>query len=129
MPQYRFQARLNSGQIQAGVLVADSAATAAATLRAQGHHVMSMVPVQTTSSQLGSKITKALNYSSGPTQKDVLDFTTQLAVMVRAGISLRASLEGISEQMANPKFRKILLAIKSIKGGRVCVQLIAEHQN
>ena len=92
MPQYRFQARLASGQVQAGVLVADSASSAAATLRGQGHHVLSLVPVQATSKQLGSKIIKALNYSSGPSQKDILDFTTQLAVMIRAGISLRVAL-------------------------------------
>ena len=36
MPQYRYQVRQASGQIQAGVLSADTAATAAATLRSQG---------------------------------------------------------------------------------------------
>ncbi len=118
MPQYRFQARLASGQIQAGVLAADSASTAAAILRKQGHHLLQLVPVHTGSGQWAGKV-KALNYSSGPSQKDVLDFTTQLAVMIRAGISLRAALDGISEQVANPKFRKILAAIKmDIESGK-----------
>ncbi len=111
MPQYRYQARHPSGQIRAGVLAADSAATAATILRKQGHHLLQLVPVQTSSVQWGNRL-KALNYSSGPSQKDVLDFTTQLAVMVRAGISLRVALEGIADQVRNPKFKRILLTIK-----------------
>lgn len=111
MPQYHYQARHPSGQIRAGVLAADSATTAAAMLRKQGHHLLQLVPVQSGRSQWAGKV-KALNYSSGPTQKDVLDFTTQLAVMIRAGISLRAALEGIADQVSNPKFRKILATIK-----------------
>ncbi|MDY7108796.1 MAG: type II secretion system F family protein [Planctomycetota bacterium] len=127
MPQYRFQARLASGQVQAGVLAADSAATAAATLRNQGHHVLSLVPVQSASAQLGSKL-KALNYSSGPSQKDILDFTTQLAVMIRAGISLRAALEGIAEQSSNAKFRKILISIKTdVESGKQFSEAIQRY--
>ncbi|NNM26291.1 MAG: type II secretion system F family protein, partial [Phycisphaerales bacterium] len=89
---------------------------------------MSMVPVQNAGNRLGSRISKVLNYSSGPTQKDVLDFTTQLAVMIRAGISLRAALEGISEQIPNPKFKKILLAIKSdIESGKQFSEAIVKY--
>ena len=128
MPQYRFQARLASGQIQAGVLSADSASSAASQLRSQGHHVMSLVPVQNSSSQLGSRIMEVLNYSSGPTQKDILDFTTQLAVMVRAGISLRGALDGIAEQSSNPKFKKILLAIKTdVESGKQFSEAISRY--
>jgi len=127
MPQYRFQARLASGQIQAGVLAADSASTAAATLRSQGHHVLSLVPVHSAGQQVGKQLLKTLNYSSGPSQKDVLDFTTQLAVMIRAGISLRAALEGIAEQMSNPKFQAILNAVKTdIESGRQFSEAIAK---
>src|SRR5690554_5372148 len=127
MPQYRYQAKHASGQVQAGVLAADNAATAAAILRNQGHHVLQLVPVQN-SAQLKSGLMKALNYSSGPSQKDVLDFTTQLAVMIRAGIGLRGALEGITEQVANPKFKKQLLAIKAdIESGRQFSEAIEKY--
>ena len=109
MPNYRFQARLSSGQVQAGVLTADNAAAAASMLRNQGHHVLSLVPVQGTGSKISGKVGKVLNYSSGPSAKDILDFTTQLAVMIRAGISLRNALDGIADQTVNPKFKKILM--------------------
>lgn len=127
MPQYRYQAKHASGQVQAGVLAADNAATAAAILRNQGHHVLQLVPVQN-SAQLKSGLLKALNYSSGPSQKDVLDFTTQLAVMIRAGIGLRGALEGIAEQVTNPKFKKQLLAIKAdIESGRQFSEAIEKY--
>ncbi len=128
MPQYRFQARHNSsGQIQAGVLAADNAAAAAALLRDQGHHVMQLAPVPNASDKL-NKTLASLNYTSGPSQHDILDFTTQLAVMIRAGISLRAALEGISDQITNPKFKKILLAIKAdIESGKQFSEAINKY--
>ena len=46
MPQYRYQARHSSGQIQAGILAAENAGAAANILRGQGHHVLQLVPVQ-----------------------------------------------------------------------------------
>src|SRR6185503_16439628 len=70
---------------------------------------------------------KVLNYSSGPSRKDILDFTTQLAVMIRAGISLRASLDGISEQVTNPKFKKILMSIKlDVESGKQFSEAISK---
>jgi len=128
MPQYRFQARLASGQTQTGVLTAENAAAAAAMLRNQGHRVQQVVPMQSAASQKARGLMQALNYSSGPTQKDVLDFTTQLAVMIRAGISLRAALEGISEQVANPKFRKMLMSIKmDVESGKQFSEAISKY--
>ncbi|MHC5213413.1 MAG: hypothetical protein ACYSOO_02330, partial [Planctomycetota bacterium] len=35
----------------------------------------------------------------GPSQKDILNFTNQLAVMIRAGISLQDSLESVGSQI------------------------------
>jgi hypothetical protein len=42
----------------------------------------------------------------------VQGFTSQLAVMIRAGISLRAAVEGISDQIVNPKFKVMLSQMK-----------------
>lgn len=126
MPQYRFQAKHSSGQMQTGVLAADNAAMAAAILRNQGNHVLQLVPVAGTKAK--TSFLKFLNYSSGPSMKDVLDFTTQLAVMVRAGISLRTALEGIAEQQHNVKFRKILLSLKTdVESGKQFSEAIGKY--
>jgi type IV pilus assembly protein PilC len=128
MPQYRYQARHSSGQVQVGILQAENAGTAAAILRNQGHHVLQLVPVQNSAAQMGANILKAINYSSGPGQKEILDFTTQLAVMVRAGISLRAALDGIADQVSNAKFKKILLNIKTdVESGKQFSEAINKY--
>jgi type IV pilus assembly protein PilC len=57
--------------------------------------------------------------SLGPGLKDVQQFTSQLAVMIRAGISIRAAIEGISEQVENPKFKRMLIQMKrDVESGR-----------
>jgi len=129
MPQYRYQARLNTGKLQGGVLNADSAAAAATMLRSQGQHVLKLVPLQGSGSgEVLKKIGQAINWSSGPTSKEVLDFTCQLAVMIRAGISIRQALEGIADQTDNLKFRKILQSIRQdVESGKQFSEAIAKY--
>lgn len=128
MPNYRYQIRSASGQVQVGVLTADTVATAAALLRNQGAHVLSLSPVAAgeLNRGLAARI-RELN-AGKPSQKHVLDFTSQLAVMIRAGINLRASLEGIAEQTAHPTFKKIIVGLKSdVEAGKQFSDAIARH--
>ncbi len=65
---------------------------------------------------------------SGPSRKDILNFTNQLAVMVRAGISLQDALESIASQMQKKRFRKILMDLKErIEAGQSFSQALGEH--
>lgn len=127
MANYRYQVRSANGQIQEGVLASDSATTAAAILRNQGAHVLSLSQV---ADRGGSSIVAAFKQmnSRKPSQKHVLDFTTQLAVMVRAGISLRAALEGIGEQTTHTTFKKIIMDVKeSVESGKQFSEALAKH--
>lgn len=64
----------------------------------------------------------------GPSKKDILNFTNQLAVMIRAGISLQDSLESIGTQIEKEKFRVVILDLKArIEGGQSFSQALAEH--
>ena len=127
MPHYRFQVRQPGGQLSAGVLAAESAAAAAERLRGQGGHVLQVTPVREGGRDLAGWL-GALNWSSGPSAKDVLDFTTQLAVMIRAGISIRAALEGIAEQVTNPGFRRILQQVRAdVEAGKQFSEAIARY--
>lgn len=116
--------------MQSGVLAADNAVTAATILRNQGHHVLSLSPTNAgamSAKSIKDKL-KALNVGSGPSTKDILDFTTQLAVMIRAGISIRAALDGIADQTDNMIFRRILLQIKGdVESGKQFSEAIAKH--
>ncbi len=127
MPQYRYELRTSTGQVSVGVLSAESALSAAQMLRSQGHQVMQLTPIAGSMADLSHRL-KGLNYTSGPSQRDILNFTTQLAVMVRAGIALRSAIEGIAEQTENPRFKQLLLSIKQdVESGKQFSEALAKH--
>jgi type IV pilus assembly protein PilC len=128
MGNYRYQIRTNSGQVQSGVIAADSAGTASTLLRNQGAHILSLAAVAGGDAQksLGQRL-KEMNQGK-PSQKHVLDFTTQLAVMIRAGINLRAALDGIGDQTTHPGFKRVLQQLKSdVESGKQFSEAISKH--
>jgi type IV pilus assembly protein PilC len=128
MPTYRYQVRTSGGQVSVGVLNAESATAAAAILRNQGSHVISINELAA-SQQASAFMSKLRELNAGrPTQRHVLDFTTQLAVMIRAGISLRAALDGIAEQTEHVAFRRIIHGLKTdVESGKQFSEAIARH--
>jgi type IV pilus assembly protein PilC len=128
MGNYRYQVRSSSGQVQSGVIAADNAATAATLLRNQGSHVLSLTPMGA-ERQSGSLIEMIRTLNAGtPSQKHVLEFTQQLAVMVRAGINLRTALEGIGEQTTHRAFQQIIMKLKAdVEGGKQFSEAISKH--
>ncbi len=64
----------------------------------------------------------------GPNSKDILNFTNQLSVMIRAGISLQEAFEAIAQQQTNQKFKAILTDLKEkIESGQTFSQSLAEY--
>ena len=64
----------------------------------------------------------------GPSSKDIVNFTNQLAIMVRAGISLIDCLESIGEKQANRKFAAVIIDLKNqIETGKSLSQALAAH--
>jgi type IV pilus assembly protein PilC len=64
----------------------------------------------------------------GPSRKDILHFTSQLAVMIRAGISLQDALEAIGSQHDIAKFKAVICDLKlHIEEGNSFSQALAEH--
>lgn len=71
---------------------------------------------------------KNFRLECGPSRRDILNFTNQLAVMVRAGISLQDSLESIAEQNDNQRFKQIIIDLKNrIEAGQSFSQALGEH--
>jgi len=128
MPNYRYQVKSSGGQMSVGVLAAENATAAAAILRNQGHHVLAVNEVAARAKH-NSLVERFKRFNAGkPSQRHVLDFTTQLAVMIRAGISLRAALDGIADQTDHPTFRRIILGLKSdVESGKQFSEAIARH--
>jgi len=111
MPNYRYELKQTTGKVSAGVIAASSTMEAANSLRSQGGYILSLTEVAVKKVR-GLQSLLAINIQAGPSQKDVLHFTSQLAVMIKAGISIRSALEGIADQVENVKFRNILNHIR-----------------
>jgi type IV pilus assembly protein PilC len=69
-----------------------------------------------------------LSFEMGPGLKDVLNFTNQLSVMIKAGIALPEAIESIGIQIENKKFKKIILDIKCrIESGESFSQALGHY--
>jgi type IV pilus assembly protein PilC len=108
MPNYRYEARNAAGKVTTGTIAAADLASASAQVRARGEYIIQLAPAD------GPAKKSALNFSIsfGPGAKDIQAFTSQLAVMIRAGISIRAAIEGIADQTVNVKFKAMLTQMK-----------------
>ena len=90
----------------------------------RSHHAAAAISSTTT----GMAQKSGFRVEFGPSQKDILNFTNQLAVMIRAGISLQDSLESIGSQIEKEKFRHVVLDLKArIEAGQSFSQALAEH--
>ena len=127
MPHYRYQTASPAGDMTVGVVTAESAMAATQQLRAQGIEAVT-VTLQGSGAKTFMDHLRAMNHTSGPGFKDVLSFTTQLAVMIRAGISIREALDGIADQATNPRFRDILTEIRQdVESGKNFSDSLARH--
>src|SRR5687767_9622470 len=109
MPTYRFESKNAAGKVNVGLIQAADLAAASQQIRARGEYILALAPADAGRRKggLGS-----MSITFGPSAKDVCAFTGQLAVMIRAGISIRAAIEGIADQTENPKFKAILTQMK-----------------
>src|SRR5688500_1314894 len=109
MPTYRYESKNAAGKVNTGVIQAADLAGASQQLRARGEYILALAPADA-----GKKATGlgGLSLTLGPSAKDVCNFTGQLAVMIRAGISIRAAIEGVADQTENPKFKAMLTQMK-----------------
>ncbi|MEO6436740.1 MAG: type II secretion system F family protein [Tepidisphaeraceae bacterium] len=108
MPTYRYESKTSAGKIVSGVLTAATLGAASQQLRDRGEYILALSIVEAK----GKKTGISLSLSMGPSQKDIQNFTSQLSVMIRAGISIRSAIEGIADQVDNVKFKEMLNQMK-----------------
>lgn len=128
MAQYKYSVRDTSGKVQSGTLSSESLEAAAAILRGQGLRIVSVSPLAGGLDR-DKFMQKLAELNSGkPKASHILDFTTQLAVMMRAGINLRSALDGIGEQTSHAAFRKVVMQIKSdVEAGKPFSDGLSRH--
>ncbi len=125
MPTYKFEVRDNAGQISSGVLQAGSLAEASSMATSHGSYVLNIAP---TGAQNALNKLRGMRVEFGPNLKDVMNFTNQLGVMIKAGISIRNAIGGIAAQVQNTKFQRIIQQLKEdVEGGQPFSEALAKH--
>lgn len=124
MPNYRYETRDKAGKTSSGTIEARDLGSAGQQLRAQGFYVLNIIPAP----RGGGVKLSGIRLSFGPGARDIQNFTGQLSVMVRAGISLRAALEGIASQTANPVFQKMLQQMqRDVEAGKAFSEALQRY--
>ena len=125
--QFKYDIQDTGGHVTSGVIQANSAMEASGLLRAQGGYLLNVVPIANSARGFLDKL-QSVNIQSGPGLKDVLNFTNQLSVMIKAGINIRAAIDGIAEQTTNLKLKKILDQIKcDVESGKPFSEALGRH--
>lgn len=123
MTAFRYEIIESAGAPSAGVVQAATLTAAAEQLRARGAVILELAAADS----VGPRI-RNYSFSFGPRARDIANFTSQLAVMIRAGISIRAAIEGICEQVENPRFKEMLVQIrKDVEAGKAFSDALARY--
>jgi len=126
MALFQYEIKQN-GQVNTGTITAESSMAASQLLRAKGAFILSLAELHKSEETLLQKLA-AFKVELGPSSKDILNFTSQLAVMIKAGISIRAALESIAEQIENKKFRRILEQVRQdVEGGKQFSEALSRY--
>lgn len=120
---FNYQARTESGKIQAGVIEASSAEKAISVLQGYGLYV-------TVLQEAGEApfYTRSIKFFGRISLKDRVLFSRQLSIMFSAKVPLVESLQTLASQTKNPNFREKILSIsKDIEGGTAFSLAIAKY--
>lgn len=127
MPQYKYQVREAGGGVTEGMVAAASLTEAASMVRGQGAELLDISPAGQGAQSVFDRV-RNFRVDFGPGVKDVLNFTCELSVMIKAGISVRDAVAGIADQIDKPKFRKIVEQIREdVESGKPFSEALARH--
>lgn len=121
MPSYMWKGRMRTGQVQEGVLLADSRDAAVAVLRRQQIQVTNI-------REKGREIKLMPRLRRGVGDKRVAIFTRQFSVMLDAGLPLVQCLEILGDQEENRVFQAIIKQVQSdVESGSSLAEAMRKH--
>jgi type IV pilus assembly protein PilC len=121
MPSFVWKGRVRTGQVQEGVLLADSRDAAVAVLRRQQIQITSI-------RERGREIKLAPRLRRGVGSKRVAIFTRQFSVMLDAGLPLVQCLEILGEQEENRIFQAIIKQVQTdVEAGSSLADAMKKH--
>ncbi len=105
--RFIYQAKDTNGSLKSGELNCDSHEAASMQLRQQGLYVVSLEAVAESSAKPGSSL-----FAKPITRRDIVEFASQLAVMVDAGVPISSALEGLAGQTDNPSMKALTVRLQ-----------------
>jgi type IV pilus assembly protein PilC len=118
MPAYQYQIKRPNGQVMVGILRADSQLVATQQARELGGALQELVRINEDDARPAGLLA-GLGLGQGVGTKELLAFTSQLAVMAKAGLGLTVALESIGEQIRSPRMAQVVRTLKrDVEAGR-----------
>lgn len=111
--RFIYQAKDSQGSLRSGELNVDSHEAATTQLRQQGLYVVSLEEAAVVSARSGPSL-----FAKKITKRDIVEFASQLAVMVDAGVPISSALEGLVGQTDVPSMKTMLTSLQeSVQAG------------
>ncbi|QDU70207.1 type II secretion system F family protein [Mucisphaera calidilacus] len=125
MPDFTFKARTSAGQIDTGILDADSLAQAAARLRQRGLFPVSINPARDGQRRQNTKPTRP---QGSVKRADVIAFANELAILLDAGVIMRDALACATGQARNDAMGAVLKDIQDhVQSGGTLSDALAQR--
>jgi type IV pilus assembly protein PilC len=124
MPTFTFTARDGSGALSTGSLVADTMTAAVESLRSEGKYPTSLTPADAAQRRSFALPVHTVRLS----RKDLLQFGTQLQIMIETGVTLSEALESIASQSHKPNVKQVVGDLfRHVQGGDSFSSALARH--
>lgn len=123
MPNFSYRAIGRDGKSLSGSIEADGLELASRQLRAQGLTLLKL--------EAGGALAEGNAAASGkpPGRQEILSMTSELAVLLRAGLPLDRALKVLIDMAADPAMNALLNdLLKAVKGGKALSQALQPHE-
>lgn len=122
MPSFAYTARDNAGRSFNGTLAATTIAEAIQAIRGEGKFPVSVKPVESARADAGSR--GGIRIS----RNDVIQFSTQLSIMIDTGVNLTEALECIARQSDKPPVKALVSDLaEQLQSGIALSEAMARH--
>ena len=124
MPQFSYKAIAQDGKARNGIIDADGLELASRQLRAQGLTLLKLEAGSSAAGLAGDKVS-----GKPPSRQDILSMTSELAVLLRAGLPLDRALKVLIDMAAQPQMNQLLNELlRAVKGGKPLSQAMQSYQ-
>ena len=124
MPQFSYKAIAQDGKARNGIIDADGLELASRQLRAQGLTLLKLEAGSSAAGLAGDKVS-----GKPPSRQDILSMTSELAVLLRAGLPLDRALKVLIDMAAQPQMSQLLNELlRAVKGGKPLSQAMQSYQ-